>query len=335
MKLIVFSIVINEEKTIAQVLDLIPKKISGISKIEKFILDDGSTDKTTEIARKHGAEFFSNHAQKRLSYSFQKAVRIALDKGADVVVNIDGDMQFNPKQIPELVAPIVSGEADFVAADRFTDSKTGKRRRPENMPAAKYLANLVGAKIVGRLSGVKFNDVTCGFRAYNRKALLALNINSPYTYTQESFQTLASKKMNIRSIPVEVKYFPDRKSRVVTSFLGFLLNSAINIMKAFRDYEPLTFFGLLGFIAFALGMVGVVFTGLHWLNTGAFSPYISVGLVGLYFVSLGIFIWGLGLVADMLDRLNNNQEKILELTKEIRYPENKNNHTGASKRNNH
>jgi glycosyltransferase involved in cell wall biosynthesis len=319
MKLLVFIPAINEEKTLGETLDLIPKKITGVDEIVKLVVDDGSTDQTAEVARKHGAIVLSNGTQKHLAYSFQKAIAKALELGADVVVNIDADLQFNPKQIPELVAPIIDGSADFVAADRFTDKETGKKRKPANMPTGKYWANVLGAFIVGLLSRRHFRDVTCGFRAYSRNALLALNINSGYTYTQESFQVLAFKKFNIKTIPVEVKYFPGRKSRVVTNFLNFLFGSALNILRAFRDYAPLTFFGGLGIVFFLLGSVATVFIAVHWVTTGGFSPYISVGLAGVYLISLAIFIWGLGLVADMLDRVLNNQEKILELAKRTKY----------------
>src|SRR5690606_7508017 len=120
---------------------------------------------------------------------------------------------------------IIDKEADFVAADRFTDPNTGRLRRPHNMPAVKYHGNKLGAFIVSSLSRYRFNDVTCGFRAYNQNALVALNISGKHTYTQESFQVLAAKRMRIKTIPTEVKYFKGRKSRVVTSIPGFIATS--------------------------------------------------------------------------------------------------------------
>jgi len=321
MKLVVISICLNEEKTIGKVLDKIPKKIKGISKIEKIVIDDGSTDKTVEIAKKHGAKVFQNYQQKRLAYSFQKAVRKALELGADIAVNIDGDLQFDPGEIPLLVEPIVKGEADFVAANRFVNIKTGKRKRPENMPKSKYKANQLGAKIVGALSKRRFDDVTCGFRAYNREALLNLNVNSKYTYTQESFQVLATKKMNIVQVPVSIKYYPGRKSRVVKNFFAFAFGSGVNILRAFRDHEPLRFFLLLGALPMISGFLLSLFVCLYWLDTGSFSPYKSVGFVGVYLMSVGAITWLVGLFADILDRVLRNQEKILYLEKKNLYPE--------------
>jgi glycosyltransferase involved in cell wall biosynthesis len=317
MKLLVVSICMNEAKTIGRVLDGVPKVIEGIDSIEKWVIDDGSTDATANIAKKHGATVISDGANKKLAFRFREALDLAMSRGADVLVNIDGDMQFDPKEIPLLIAPIISDEADFVAADRFTDKDSGEKRRPEGMPVGKYYGNKLGAWVVGKLSGEYFRDVTCGFRAYNQKAIVSLNINSTYTYTQESFQVMATKKMRIRAIPVSIKYFKGRKSRVVKSFGQFVFGSAINILRAYRDYAPLKFFGILGLSFFVPGVLLAGSASVHWLQTGAFSPYKAFGLTGIYLLTLAIFMWALGLVADMFDRMLNNQEKVLEKLKEI------------------
>lgn len=320
MKLVIFTICKDEAETIGELLGRIPKKLDGIAVIETLVISDGSRDKTAEIARKHGAtKVIDDGVQKRLAYRFEQAVKTALSMQADIAVNIDGDLQFAPEDIPKLLNPILHDNADFVAADRFTDPQTGKRRRPIGMPAGKYWANRLGAWIVGILSGQRFQDVTCGFRAYTREAMLAVNINGTYTYTQESFQVLAVKKMNIEAVPVHVKYYKGRKSRVVQNFWQFLFGSAINILRSFRDYAPLKFFGLLGVILVVPGIVMAGFTFLHWMNTGHISPFISIGAAGLYLITLAFIVWALGLVADMLDRLLNNQEKILEEAKRQRY----------------
>lgn len=316
MKLVVFSICKDEAETIGELLDKIPKKITGITKIETLVLSDGSIDDTVKIAREHGAtRVVEGIKQKRLAFRFEQALQIVLEMGADIAVNIDGDLQFDPQEIPKMVQPILSNGYDFVAADRFTDSKTGKRRRPTGMPAGKYYANLLGAWTVGVLSGEKFRDVTCGFRAYNRNAMLAININTIYTYTQESFQVLAVKRVNIATVPVSVKYFKGRESRVVRNFWQFLFGSAFNIVRAFRDYAPMKFFGLLGFTLFVPGILMSGFVGWHWFFRGSISPYKAVGFIGLYLVSAALGIWILGVVADMFDRQLRNQEKLLELAK--------------------
>lgn len=318
-KLIVISICKDEVATIGKVLDKIPAKIKGIQAIEKWVIDDGSIDDTAKVAAEHGAQVKHDGMQRRLAFRFREATELALSRGADVMVNIDGDLQFDPAEIPKLIQPIIDDTADFVAANRFEDAESGEIRRPLGMPIGKYLGNKLGAKVVSRLSGRSFSDVTCGFRAYNRNALLALNINSDYTYTQESFQVLAMKKMRITAMPVSIKYYPGRKSRVVRSFHQFLFGSALNILRAYRDYAPLKFFGNLGFVFFLPGILCLIFTAAHWLVTHVFSPYKAVAFAGIYLFSMSLFVWALALVADMFDRMLGNQEKILEQIKRQRF----------------
>lgn len=312
MKLAVVSICKNEEKTVKELIERIPKKIKGVDSIEIIVINDGSTDRTAELAEKSGASVYGDSRSKGLAFRFREVVDIVLEQGFDVMVNIDGDLQFNPEDIPKFVNPIVNNEADFVVADRFTDPKTGLSRRPINMPIIKYYGNKLGAWLVGKLSNEKFSDVTCGFRAYNQKALYALNINGTHTYTQESFQIIASRRMRIKALPVNVKYFKDRKSRVVTSVPRYIVISAINILRSFRDFAPLRFFIMLGAIPFIIGLGCLIFMLIYWITAGSFSPYKFVGFSGIYLVTIGMFLWSLGILADMQVRLLNNQERTYE-----------------------
>jgi glycosyltransferase involved in cell wall biosynthesis len=312
MKLAIVSICKNEAKTVEELISRMPKGIRGVSSIEVIIVNDGSTDDTVGLAKKSGATVYGDDKPKGLAFRFREVVGIVLERGFDAMVNIDGDLQFNPEDIPKFVEPIAADEADFVAADRFTDAKTGIVRKPANMPPVKYYGNKVGAWVVGKLSDEKFPDVTCGFRAYSQKALYALNTNGTHTYTQESFQIMAARKMRIKAIPVEVKYFKDRKSRVVTSIPKYMALSIMNILRAFRDFAPLRFFVLVGMVPFIIGSLCELFLGVHWLRTGSFTPFKFIGFTGLYLITLGIFFWSLGMVADMQVRLLNNQEKTYE-----------------------
>lgn len=313
MKLVVFSICLNEEKTIGELLDRIPTNIEGIDQVVKMVVDDGSKDNTAKIAKEHQAIVFENKTQKRLAHSFQYAINKCLEMGADLVVNIDGDLQFKPEEIPNLIEPILKGGADFVAGNRFHDA------RPQDMSPGKYYGNRLGAYIISRLSHKQFQDVTCGYRAYNREAMLHMNINSKYTYTQEAFQLMANKKLNIEQVPVSIKYYEGRKSRVVSSILNFVTISGFNILRAFRDFAPIKFFGWMALLPFLLGMMFLIFTGVHWLNTGLFTPYKFVGFTGIYLVSLGLVIGLFAILSDMLGRMLNNQEKILYFGKKNYY----------------
>jgi len=314
MKLVVFSICLNEEKTIGELLDRVPQKIEGVDEIVKMVIDDGSTDDTVKVAKQHGALVYSNGRQKKLAYSFQVAIDRALKLEADIAVNIDGDLQFLPEEISLLVRPIVDSNADFVAGSRFR-----KGMRPEHMSKGKYYGNLLGAYVVSKLTDQDFDDVTCGFRAYSKEAMLQMNINSKYTYTQESFQLMASKNLNIVQVPISIKYFKGRKSRVVKSITSFITLSAFNILRAFRDFAPMKFFGILGLIPFFMGVVCIAFILIHWLSTGDFSPYKFVGFSGIYLVTLGVVVGLFGLLSDMIGRMVNNQEKILYYSKKNYY----------------
>jgi glycosyltransferase involved in cell wall biosynthesis len=319
IKLAIMTSCKNEAETLQELFDRMPKKIDGVDEVFRILIDDGSTDNTAEIGRKNGAIVHVNKTNKRLAYSFSKAVSIALENGADYAVFIDADLQFDPEQIPDIARPVIEQKADMVVGDRFTDVETGEKRRPKNMPVGKYLANRLGTYILSYISGAKFADVTCGFRAYNREALLAINIHNKYTYTQEAFQLLTMRRFDIQAFPINIYYFPGRVSRVVTSFTSFLFGSGINILRTFRDNAPLRFFGLLGGVTFGLGLILDVFTIIHYTTTGGFTPYVAVAFAGIYLNTIGIFLWIFGLLADMIGRLSVNQERMLELIKDIRY----------------
>lgn len=320
MKLLVISICKNEAETVEELIRRVPKKYPGIKEVEIAIVDDGSTDDTDDLAKKAGALVYSDGANKGLAFRFREAIDIALSRGADILVNIDGDLQFQPEDIPKLIKPVVDDQADFVAANRFVDPETGETRRPKNMPASKYYGNKLGAWVVSQLSKHNFSDVTCGFRAYNYRALAALNINSAHTYTQESFQIIAAKRLRIETMPVQVLYFKGRKSRVVKSVFTYSAISMFNILRAYRDFAPWRFFFALGVVPFVLGLAAGIFTGWHWWHTGMITPYKFLGIGSVYLVSLGIFFWALGLVADMLVRMTGTQERMYEDVKYLRYP---------------
>jgi glycosyltransferase involved in cell wall biosynthesis len=306
VKLLIAVPALYEEQSIARVLGSLPTRLDGVSSIDLLVVDDGSRDRTAEVAEEAGALVVRHPANRGVGKAFHTAVNHALQLGIDVLVTIDADGQFDPAQIPDLIRPIVEGKADLVTGCRFIC-----QNRPENMPLVKYWGNLVVARMLRFVAGVDLADVSCGFRAYGREALLNLNLFGKFTYTQETILDLSFKELRIAEVPVNVTYFPGRKSRVAGSILKYALNSGKIITRTVRDFRPLRFFGGIGLAVFALGCMLDGWLLWHYLKTGTFTPFKVIGFTGAALNIVGILLAGLGLLADMLDRIRANQEKLL------------------------
>lgn len=298
---------LDEEPTVAGVVAGVPRRIAGVSRVEVLVIDDGSTDATSERARGAGALVVQHFQTQGLGRTFQHGVRLALDRGADILVNIDGDGQFDPVSIPELVAPIVCGEAHMVTASRFMDANLTPR-----MPAIKKWGNRRVARIVHLLTGKRFRDVSCGFRAFSREALLRMNLFGSFTYTQETFLDLVFKGLRIVELPIPVRGTREfGESRVASSLPRYALRSLQIMLRAFISYRPFTFFVALTavFVAIGSGLLG--FLLVHFLRQGSFSPHIWAGFTGGSFCFVGLITLVIGLIGDMMMRIRATQEEIL------------------------
>lgn len=304
-KLIIYMPALNEAENIQQVIRSLPKTLENVGEIEVLVVDDGSTDNTTSLAREMNASVISHHKNLGLGIAFQSAMNYALNNDANILVSIDADGQFDPKNISDLIAPIQKGFAHMVTGNRFSNGK------PQNMPWTKYWGNNLVSKLISRISINRFEDVSCGFRAYSREALYQLNLFGSFSYTHEVILNLAFKKLPILEYPIDVKYFLDRESRIASSLLKYAFNTSKIILRTLLDYKPLYFFGNLGLLNL---LVAFLFTGymlIHYFLTGAFTPYKSFGFIGLGFGIFGLFILFIGLIADMLNRIRLNQDRIL------------------------
>lgn len=304
---------LNEEEGIAEIIKSLPKEIEGIEEVKVLVVDDGSTDDTAKIAKESGADVVSHLVNKGVGRAFESAVEYALEKKADILVSIDADRQFNSDQIPHIIRPILEKKADMVTGNRFENGI------PENMPKSKYWGNGQMSKLISLISGQKFRDVSCGFRAYNREALLRLNLFGAFTYTQESILDMVFKGLRVVEFPVEVKYFPERKSRVAGSIVKYAFRTLNIILSTLRDYKPMVFFGGMGGILISIGLVMEIFLGIHFLISGDFTPFKFVGFIGFAFLVFGLLLVIVGLLANMFNRVRVNQEKILYELKKERY----------------
>ena len=310
MHLLVVVPCLNEEQTVGAVLDGVPKSLPGVQRITKLVVDDGSTDCTAEVAQMAGAVVVSH--QRNLGYgtSFRTALEYALSIGVDVMVHIDGDGQFDSRDIAALVTPITDGAADLVLASRFLN----RDMRPQ-MPVAKYLGNLAMSRLLSTLLGRRFYDVSCGFRAYSLEALLHLDLKGDFSHSQETVLDLAFKGLRIVELPVHVQYFANRVSRIADSLPRYAFRSSGIILRAYRDYYPLRFFNATAAVLAGSGALFAARLFNHYASTGQFYGEIWSGAIGGFLLLLGALCFVSGLLAHMIDRNRILQERVLYMLK--------------------
>ena len=317
MLLCVILPALNEEATIGKVIAQIreTRLPAAITDCAVVVVDDGSADRTAEIAAGLGAMVVRHAANRGVGRAFQSGLEKSLELGADVIVNIDADGQFNPADIPLLIAPVIQGRAGFVTASRFKDSAL----EPE-MPRVKRWGNRAMSRLVSFIVGRRFHDVSCGFRAYSRETALRLNLWGEFTYTQETFIFLCARGLQIEEIPIRVRGVREiGESRVARNLWTYGRRSSAIMFHAYRDFWPMRFFGILGVLALLPGLSCLSFLGLHWLRTGRFSPHIWAGFTGGSFVFLALACFLTGLLGSMLKRIRLNQEEMLYYLKSRHY----------------
>jgi len=287
MKLIVFIPAYNEEENIEKVILSIPRKISGIDKVEVLVVNDGSADKTEDMALNGGADKIVSHKTNMgVGAAFMTGIRNAISMGADMVVTLDADSQFDSKQIPELVIPILNKQAEVVVGSRFL------KHTAMDMPKIKSVGNKIFTKIVSWALGQKFSDTQSGFRAYSKEALLDISIVNDFTYTQEVLIDLKFKGIKIIEIPVNVKYDSKRKSRVVKNIFSYSTRAISIIIRTLAYHRPIFAFGFLGVVLIGGGLLAKIFTvtKILWVSAG-----LSTGLI-----ILGIVAFMMGILANVI-----------------------------------
>jgi glycosyltransferase involved in cell wall biosynthesis len=314
MKLIVIIPAYNEENTIGDLLMRMPDLKDKEIELVPVVIDDGSSDRTAEYARASGAIVLRHEINEGLGKTFQEGLEYSLENDADIMVNIDADLQYDPADIEKLIQPILDRKADFVTANRFVE-ENGEKIRPSNMPAAKYWGNQVMTWLVNFLARTSLDDVSSGFRAYNREAILNLNLTGKYTYTHETILDLSFKRLHLLSMPINVRYYPERKSKIASNLLYYTNQTLRIILKAFRDYRPFYFFVSLASVPLIVGTGMSIFMLYHYLLTGEFTPYKFVGFVGIYLFSLALVFIIIGFLADILVGIRLTAEKQLYLQK--------------------
>jgi glycosyltransferase involved in cell wall biosynthesis len=312
LRLVVQVPCLNEEETLPLVLKSIPKHIAGIDEIIVLVIDDGSTDDTVEVAKAHGVTHFVLHARNRgLGRSFHDGVQRALELGADIVVNTDGDNQYPQERIADLVQPIVKGRADIAIADRQV-------HLVDHFSSFKVKLQRLGSWIVNKAAGTDLPDAASGFRAYSRDSLMLLNTITRFSYCMETIIQAGNKKLKIESVPV-VTNPKTRESRLFKSMRQHVLNSAGAIIRGYIMYKPYVIFTFLGTLFGVLGLIPFARWAIIQVvdeNPGGHLQSLLIGTVLLIMSFLSVI---LGIVADLIRTNRTLIEDTLEHTKKMRF----------------
>ncbi len=293
MKLIVQIPCYNEAEHLPDTLAAIPRQVPGVESVEILVIDDGSDDDTAAVALAHGADAVLRFAGRQgLARVFKAGIDASIRAGADIIVNTDGDNQYDGTEIPKLVAPILAGEADMVVGDRDPGTLS-------HFSLAKRLLQRLGSWLMRHLSGTTVSDSTSGFRAYSREAALRINVINDFTYTLETLIQAGNRRLQIVDVPIQARHTP-RQSRLAPTTLHYLKNAGGTMARAYAMYEPLKVF----FYTAAMFMLGAAVIGLRFLFF-YFGPTAGAGnvqslILAAILAIVGFQLLSLGLVADLM-----------------------------------
>jgi glycosyltransferase involved in cell wall biosynthesis len=309
----------NEEETLPITLADLPRELPGISKIEWLVIDDGSTDRTSQVAKECGVDHVVRHLRNLgLARAFMTGLETSIALGADIIVNTDADNQYCSQDIPKLIQPILSGQADFVIGSRPIEAI------PSFSPIKKVLQNM-GSWLIRRVSKTKIRDTTSGFRALSRNAAMEMHVFNEYTYTLETIIQAGQKGMAVVDVPINVNK-QLRPSKLIKSIPDYLQKSSLTILRIFMTYQPFTFFVLPGMLFFGSGvLVGLRFLYYYFTSTG--SGHVQSLILMVILIIVGGFLIIVGLIADLISvnrkLLERVEWRIQVLSEKIKLMENR------------
>ncbi|QAY63364.1 glycosyltransferase family 2 protein [Xylanimonas allomyrinae] len=311
MKLFVQIPCLNEEATLPLVLASIPREIPGIDEVHVVVIDDGSTDRTVEVARALGVEHVVRHTRNiGLARSFRDGIDYALRHGADIVVNTDGDNQYPQEMIPALVGPLLRREADIAIGDRQTATIA-------HFSPFKKLMQRVGSRVVSVAAGTSLPDAASGFRAYSRAALMRLSVLTQFSYTMETIIQAGNKRLRIASVPITTNA-RTRPSRLFKNIWQHMGQSGKAIARSYVMYKPYGVFLTLGAVFGVAGIVPLVRFLVLWTE-GHGAGHVQSVVFGTTMLVGSLLCFALLVIADLLSTNRTLSEEILERTKELQY----------------
>ncbi|MBO8183471.1 MAG: glycosyltransferase family 2 protein [Archaeoglobus sp.] len=300
----------NEENTIGDVIREIPREVEGFDDVKVLVVNDGSTDNTVEVAKRAGADYIVSHKKNLgLGNAFKTGLENALRLGADVIVNIDADGQYNALEIPKLVKPILDEKADIAIGDRQIDSL-------DHMPTGKKIGNKIATWVTGKLAGIPLKDAQSGFRAFSREAALRMNLLGDYTYVQETIIQAVNKNLRIEWVPIEFRK-REGDSRLIPSLWSYAKRAGLTIIRNYRDYHPLKVFLSIGLGFLIVGLLFAIRVLIHYFRTGMVTPYLPSAVLSVVLLVVGTLTIIFGLLADMMKMQRLLQEEILYRLRKI------------------
>lgn len=302
MKLIIQIPCYNEAETLPITLRALPRQLPGVDEIEWLVIDDGSQDGTYEVACQLGVHHIYRFPRRvGLARVFMAGLDQALRAGADIIVNTDADNQYDACDLPQLIAPILSGRADIVVGDRGVATL-------EHFSPSKRMLQRIGSWVVQLASGLKVPDATSGFRAFSRDAALQLRVVGGFTYTLETLIQAGACSLNIAYVPVHTNS-QIRESRLIRSIPQYLAQSAITILRSYVMYKPMSIFAMIGGAMIVLGLVPSL-RFLYYYLAGDGAGHVQSLIFAAVLLILGFQIMLIGLIADLV----GFNRKILEQT---------------------
>lgn len=311
MKVFIQVPCLNEESTLPQVFEHMPKSLPGVDEVEWLIIDDGSTDSTVEVAKKLGVKHFVYHRRNMgLARSFRDGVDYALAHGADIVVNTDGDNQYPQDRIKDLVKPIIDGKAEIVIGDRQT-------AKIAHFSGFKKVMQRFGSWVVNKAAGTDLPDAASGFRAYSRKSLYRLNIVTQFSYCMETIIQAGNKRLSIVSVPIETNK-KTRESRLFKNIWQHMFKSGQAILRSYIMFKPHAIFVTLGVLFLVIG--GVPFIRfLIFVVNGEGDGHLQSLIFGSAMLVGSLLSFALLVIADLQKTNRILLEDQLERVKEMQY----------------